>query len=186
MTIPEQFSDNGRTLTLIIERSGRLKKSVRWSVNGDELHLRVPTHMTAKEIAELLDRIRDKIFAQASRRAARSDAALQTLARKLNRQYFGDSLSWASIRWVSNMEKRLGSCTIGGPTDGDIRISTRLQAWPNYVLEYVIAHEICHRKYPDHSPDFWTFLANYPMTERARGFIEGIAYVDGTTLDGAD
>jgi predicted metal-dependent hydrolase len=74
------------------------------------------------------------------------------------------------------MTHRLGSCTEGGATDGDIRISDRIQQWPAYVIDYIIAHELAHRKHPNHSTEFWAYLANYPLTERARGFIEGIAY----------
>lgn len=183
MSTPKQLTNGEYTLTITVERSERLKKSVRWSVHGTELRLRVPGRMTGRQIDELLERIRDKVFSQLKRPAMHSDAELEKLARKLNTRYFEGALQWRSIRWVTNMQKRLGSCTIGGPTDGDIRISTRLQEWPDYVLQYVVAHEICHRKYSDHSIDFWDYLARYPLTERARGFIEGIAYADGTTVD---
>jgi hypothetical protein len=64
---------------------------------------------------------------------ARADADLEALAQRINRDHFGDEIQWHSIRWVSNMKKRLGSCTTGGPTDGDIRISDRLKGWPRPV-----------------------------------------------------
>jgi predicted metal-dependent hydrolase len=81
------------------------------------------------------------------------------------------------------MKRRLGSCTEGGSTDGDIRISDRIKEWPRYVLDYVIAHELAHRKYPNHSSAFWDYLARYPHIERARGFIDGIAYAQGDDPD---
>ena len=74
------------------------------------------------------------------------------------------------------MRKRLGSCTVGGPTDGDIRISDQIKGWPSWVIEYVVAHELTHRKYPNHSQEFWAFVSRYPKTERARGFILGVAF----------
>jgi len=55
--------------------------------------------------------------------------------------------------------------------------------WPDYVIDYVIAHEICHRKYPNHSPEFWNYLARYPHATKALGFIEGIAYAEGGNPD---
>ena len=42
--------------------------------------------------------------------------------------------------------------------------------------EYVVAHELTHRKYPNHSKEFWAFVSRYPKAERARGFILGIAF----------
>ena len=74
------------------------------------------------------------------------------------------------------MRKRMGSCTTKGPTEGDIRISDRIKGWPQWVIEYVVAHELAHRKHPNHSKEFWTYLARHPKAERARGFIMGIAF----------
>ena len=81
------------------------------------------------------------------------------------------------------MRKRLGSCTTGGPTDGDIRISDRIRGWPQWGIEYVVAHELAHRKHANHSKEFWTYLSRYPKAERARGFIMGIAFQLGEDAD---
>ena len=80
---------------------------------------------------------------------------------------------------VSNMKKRLGSCTTGGPTDGDIRISDRVKDWPAWVVEYIVAHELAHRQHPNHSKAFWALVSRYPKSERARGFIMGLAFQVG-------
>ncbi len=183
MTIPKQLSNGKRKLTIVLERSDRLTKTVRWLVKEDDLILRVPSKMSIKQITDILEGIKDKVFAEPIPVKRSSDAELETLARTLNLRYFDGALQWNSIRWVNNMEKRLGSCTAGGPTDGDIRISTKLQPWPSYVLEYVVAHEICHRQYADHSAEFWSLVARYPQTERARGFVEGLAYAQGFSVD---
>ena len=98
----------------------------------------------------------------------------------INKKYFGGQIEWEAIRWVGNMETRLGSCTNGGSTDGHIRISDKIKGWPQWVVDYVIAHELVHRLHPDHSKAFWeTLSGGYPKTERARGFIQGIGFADG-------
>ena len=107
---------------------------------------------------------------------ARADEDLEEMARRLNRKYFGGEISWHSIRWVGNMQKRLGSCTNGGPTDGDIRISDRIRGWPQWVVEYVVAHELAHRQHANHSRAFWEYVGQYPKAERARGFLLGVAF----------
>jgi hypothetical protein len=78
------------------------------------------------------------------------------------------------------MNSRLGSCTNGGSTDGHIRISDKIKGWPQWVIDYVIAHELVHRLHADHSKSFWkTLMEAYPKTERARGFIQGVGFTDG-------
>jgi predicted metal-dependent hydrolase len=99
-------------------------------------------------------------------------------------KYFDGQIRWQAIRWVDNMQQRLGSCTRGGVTDGHIRISSRMRTWPDWVVDYVIAHELLHRRYPNHSPEFWADLKRaYPLTERAQGFIEGVGFTQGQPLE---
>jgi predicted metal-dependent hydrolase len=82
------------------------------------------------------------------------------------------------------MEFRLGSCTRGGATDGQIRISDKIKKWPDWVVDYVIAHELMHRRHPNHSDAFWSELrAAYPLTEQARGFIHGVGFAAGQLLE---
>jgi predicted metal-dependent hydrolase len=136
---------------------------------------RVPQRELDRHVAEIVEEVKRR-RAQVRDRA---DEDLEALARRLNRRYFDGEISWHSIRWVSNMRKRLGSCTVGGPTDGDIRISDRIKGWPKWVIEYIVAHELTHRKYPNHSKEFWAYVGRYPKAERARGFIMGLAFQVG-------
>ncbi|MCD4685695.1 MAG: M48 family metallopeptidase, partial [Anaerolineae bacterium] len=136
--------------------------------------------LRGESLEMLLDDVVTRVLKQRKRARKQNDDDLAARADAINQRYFDGDLRWHTIRWVSNMQHRLGSCTEGGSTDGDIRISDRIRNWPRYVVDYIIAHELAHRKYPNHSAAFWAYLAQYPHTERARGFIEGVAYAEGS------
>ena len=54
----------------------------------------------------------------------------------------------ASVRWVTNQNGRWGSCT---PADRTIRISHRIQDMPDWVIDYVLLHELAHLIVPSHN-----------------------------------
>ena len=159
-----------------VVHDGRLRTRVHWEWSGNRVRIRVPRRAPKREVDRMVAEIVDEVKKKRARVRGRADADLEALARRINRQYFGREIEWHSIRWVTNMRKRLGSCTTGGPTDGDIRISDQIKGWPPWVVEYVVAHELAHRKHANHSQEFWAYLARYPKAERARGFIMGMAF----------
>lgn len=181
--VVRRVSDGPHTLTVKVVRDRRLRKSARWTLHQQTISVRVPLALRGQQLETVLDDIVERVLRQRTSARKRNDGDLERRARALNRQYFDGELAWHTIRWVSNMQHRLGSCTAGGSTDGDIRISDRIKTWPAFVVDYVIAHELAHRKYPNHSPAFWEYLARYPHTERARGFIDGVAFAEGHDSD---
>jgi len=52
---------------------------------------------------------------------------------------------------ISNAKTRWGSCN----TRKEIRLNWRLIQSPQYVIDYVICHELSHLKFMNHSSDFW-------------------------------
>lgn len=177
------FNIEGTLYTVNVEQSGRLKANARWTINRQNIALKVPKDMTTTQLKRVLTDIQQRVTKRRAYLDGRTDEELETRAAHLNKTYFDGKLSWTSLRWVTNMQSRLGSCTTGGLQDGEIRISARMKGWPDYVLDYVIAHEICHRAFPDHSPDFWNLLSRYPHTERALGFVEGVGFAESLQFD---
>ena len=108
-----------------------------------------------------------------------SDADLLKRAGELSRAYLEGRARPTSVRWVTNQRTRWGSCT---PSEGTIRLSTRLQGMPGYVVDYVLLHELAHLLESGHGPAFWDLLSAYPQLERARGYLEGVAATAGLDL----
>jgi predicted metal-dependent hydrolase len=176
---------NGDKVTVTVRRDKRLKKTARWQREPDGgILLRIPYRAPRASLDDLLGSIEKQLNTQKKRSTRRTDKDLQSRARYINRTFFDGKIQWEAIRWVKPMKTRLGSCTNGGPTDGHIRISEEIKPWPQWVIDYIIAHELAHRLHPDHSPAFWETLRRaYPKTEQARGFVKGIFFAQGRTLD---
>jgi hypothetical protein len=170
----------GQPLQVRLKRDKRLRKTLHWQRLPDgSLLVRVPPRMPKRAIGPVLGDIcrqLDKITESYKRR---TDEDLHLRAERINQKHFDGKIQWNAIRWVGDMHTRLGSCSQGGTTDGEIRISDKIKDWPEWVVDYVIAHELMHRKHPNHSTSFWSDLqAAYPLTERARGFIRGVGFAD--------
>ena len=56
---------------------------------------------------------------------------------------------------VRRMKKRWGSCT----SRGHILLNLDLIRAPRLCIDYVIAHELCHLKYPNHGTEFYNLLS---------------------------
>jgi predicted metal-dependent hydrolase len=78
------------------------------------------------------------------------------------------------------MASRWGSCTTG---DGTIRLSDRLQSMPVWVIDYVLLHELAHLLEPGHNARFWQLVDRFPKSERAKGYLEGIAAAANLDLE---
>jgi predicted metal-dependent hydrolase len=143
-------------------RGTRRRKHVEAVLVGDHLRVSFPRWMSLAEAQEMAQELAERM----RRRVDPSCINLGARARRLARQY---SLPRPKgVRWVDNMSQRWGSCT---PDDGTIRISSRLAAYPAWVLDYVLVHELAHLLVDSHGPAHDALVDRYPLAERARGFL---------------
>jgi len=145
-----------------VVRSPRRRKTVQASVVEGRLRVLIPARMSATEEQHWVDRMRGRF------ERGQSTAGIDLAARAagLARRY--DLPAPTSIRWVTNQQQRWGSCT---PADGAVRISDRMAAFPPWVLDAVIVHELAHLVVDGHGPAFAELAGRYPRTERATGYL---------------
>lgn len=155
-----------------VRRSSRRRKSVQAYRRDGRTIVLVPDTLSAAEEADVVRRLVAKLD-RAERRRAGGGGDLESRAAELSRRYLGGRAVPSSIRWVSNQNRRWGSCSLGS---GHIRLSDRMMGMPDWVIDAVIVHELAHLLVPDHGPEFKRLIAAYPHGERARGFLEGFEH----------
>ncbi|MFQ6135591.1 MAG: M48 family metallopeptidase [Candidatus Hydrothermarchaeales archaeon] len=151
-----------------IIRSPRRKKTISAKLFGEELRVYLPAGLTKAEEEEWIDKVIKSMERRKLRRELNADEGLKERAQELNHRYFGGKLKISSVEYVTNQNRRHGSCD---HKKGTIRISYRLAEMPPWVRDYVIVHELAHLIYPNHSKAFWKAVNQYKYAERARGFL---------------
>jgi predicted metal-dependent hydrolase len=76
--------------------------------------------------------------------------ALERLTEKTNRYAGIMGVTPKSIS-VRDYKSRWGSCS----SKGDISYNWRIIIAPHRIVDYVVVHELCHLKHPNHSPAYW-------------------------------
>lgn len=158
-----------------VRRSKRRKRTVSAYRQDGRLIVLIPATFTAAEEQIWIEKMAAKVDGQ-SRRSRGTDEQLMGRARELSRLHLGGEATPRSVRWVDNMTTRWASCTT---SSGEIRMSDRLQAMPEWVVDYVLVHELAHLIEPNHSPYFWQLVDGYPKSERAKGYLEGVIAAGG-------
>ena len=91
-----------------------------------------------------------------------SEKRLEAIYRKAAREYFPKRVShYARMLGVTygkisirDQKTRWGSCS----SEGNLSFNWRLILAPPDVLDYVVIHELCHRKEMNHSKEFWALV----------------------------
>jgi len=154
-------------LPIKVIRSTRRKKSSAARVVDGVIEVRIPSWMSTAEEHEAVESLAARI--EKKRAIRESPIDLMARARRLAHVY--KLPVPREIRWVTNQNTLWGSCSF---EDGVIRISSRLTAVPEYVLDYVLLHELTHLIESGHDHAFHQLMQRYPKVERAEGFLEAM------------
>ena len=155
-----------------VRRSRRRRRTVSaYRADDGTVVVLVPDRFTRAEEQEWVQTMLARLE-RSERRRRPGDEELMRRARALSRAHLDGRAEPRSVRWVTNQQSRWGSCT---PADGSIRLSTRLQGMPDWVVDYVLVHELAHLLEPGHDAAFWAWVDRYPRAERAKGYLEGVS-----------
>lgn len=123
--------------------------------SGTQLILHFAKQPTAEKIRQ---RVHTWLQAQAEHVFLQK---LHHYAAAMGVQFAALSLSSARTQW--------GSCS----AQGNIRLNWRLMHFSNELIDYVVVHELAHRREMNHSPRFWAEVAAYfPDYKMARSRLQ--------------
>jgi len=76
---------------------------------------------------------------------------------------------------IKSYKSRWGSCH----HDGRIYFNWRLIMAPDWIIDYVVVHELCHLHHPNHSREFWALVQSFfPACREAKSWLK----INGLTL----
>lgn len=176
------LQDNGTWLLEQLDRFKRLRslRSEGQTPNGQILLHGLPTQVLVEDVSRRSNQIRFtdgqlivvvgrhcgtppvKTLENWFRREAR--ARIAPLA-----QSVANELGVALGRlYIMDQKTKWGNCS----ALGNLSFNWRLVMAPEYVLDYLVTHEVVHLAVPDHSHKFWlTVQSLCPQTERARQWL---------------
>ncbi|HWE65345.1 MAG TPA: M48 family metallopeptidase [Acidimicrobiales bacterium] len=152
-----------------IRVSSRRKKTSEAKWVGGRIVVSLPAHLTGEAREKTVAWLVDRLVSKRRTRTSFGDDQLMQRAVGLSQRYrLGKRPT--SVRWVTNQHTRWGSCSYHS---GEIRLSDRLHAVPEWVLDSVLVHEVAHLTHPNHSAAFHQLADHYPRHHEAGIFLAG-------------
>jgi hypothetical protein len=137
------------------------------------------------------DRVRGRINQMRRRRVRRVPTVAQgrhhdlaALFEQLNQRYFGGELERPHVGWSTRSWRRQFGCYDPGPNQIVLNRRMDRPGIPQFVVEYVLYHEMLHVKHPtrrsgcslvSHSPEFRAEEKRFAQFAIARKFLDHLA-----------
>ena len=144
------------------------RKTIAIEIKMDEILVRAPKRMSRREIHAVLNEKRNWIEKHMEKMQARkasleqispltmeeirslADQALVVIPEKVKKYASFIGVTYGRIT-IRNQRSRWGSCS----SKGNLNFNCLLMLFPDEVVDYVVVHELCHRKHMNHSKEFY-------------------------------
>lgn len=173
---------NDRQLNIIYSN----RKTISIELRMDSILVRAPKGMSRREINDFLNEKRgwiDKHLAKMQDRKnsvehlpsftldeirVLADKALVVIPEKVKKYAPIVGVDYGRIT-IRNQRSRWGSCS----SKGNLSFNCLLMLFPDDVIDYVVVHELCHRKLMNHSAEFYTEVERvFPEYRRCQKWLK--------------
>ena len=161
-----------------VRRSARRKRTVSAHREGETIVITAPERMSQRLVSEYANELVERLRKREG--ATLSDDELLARALWLRMEFMPEAPEPSTVNWSNRQQRQWGSCT---PLDRSIRISSRLSRAPQYVIDYVLVHELAHLLHANHGTEFSALERRYPDIGRAEAFLAGADFAAGSTTD---
>jgi predicted metal-dependent hydrolase len=158
-----------------VRRSRKRRKTVQAAFREGRMIVHIPGWMSKEEEKRTVEEMKKKLTARIEKKELEKKEDLSTRAERINSKFFNGKLKIGSVEFTGNQKSRYASCNV---RNGRIRISCRLAKAPRWVIDYILIHELAHLIHPNHSKAFWQSVHQYPLAERARGYLMAMSNYD--------
>ncbi len=166
--------------------------------NADEVVVRAPIRMSNKAIQDFIDKNQNWINKHVERLKTRQEVTrdirpmseleikeLTAHAKKVIPERVRHFAPLIGVDYgrvtIRNQKTKWGSCS----EKGNLNFNLALMRAPIEVLDYVVVHELCHRKEMNHSPEFWKTVENVlPNYKEQKKWLDENGYILMTEVNG--
>ncbi len=159
-----------KTIGFEIKSSGVLTVRAPYRVTEEEIQRRVQAHRRWIEKHMLIVQDRERLAAEQPRFSEEdirqmAEEALEKIPPRVERYAAEIGVTYGRIT-IRNQKTRWGSCS----SSGNLNFNCLLMQVPEAVMDYVLVHELCHRREMNHSRQFWKLveqiMPDYRIQER--------------------
>lgn len=147
-----------KTMSLKVESGGRLIVRAPLRMPVREADLFVENHkdwILSRLAAYEAQKANKRVYSEEERRKGKN-LAKRVLEQKCEWFAAQMSVTYGTIS-VREQKTRWGSCS----AKGNLNFNWKLVLMPEEILDYVVVHELAHRKEMNHSPAFWSIVEQY-------------------------
>ena len=144
----EKIFYKGKSFNIIREYTKKLEVNIKIDEKSENFFVSVPQDVEQEIIKKSVDKIIKKIFKN-------NTEVLVSKRLPYWSKITGFNYNEVKIR---DAITRYGSCM---PSKKNLYFSSRLIMLPEFVVDAIIVHELCHMKYKYHNDDFYNLVEKY-------------------------